>query len=186
MPIQAVLAFCRNISLSIAFRIRLNSPEPSKKNMGNRLYDFLVDFIARFAAAVLTHPIMNESVLDIVVKGVDKLMEQENLDEHLMRAGHGLAKSRDVMAHKAGKDFPKVAASFVKGMVHIGNPEKKMTEDKNDGDNESKTSALQDSDASDHLSHERVAVATKVDATGTLYSKKRTRWNNPMQMIRQH
>ena len=152
--------------------------------MGNRLYDFFVDFIARFAAAVISHPVMNESVLDIVVQGVDKLMEQENLDEHIMKAGHTMAKSRDVMAHKAGKDAPKVVGNFLKGMVHIGDPEKKKKND--DDDNESKTSALNDSDDSDNFAHDRPVVATKVNEPVGSHRKKKTKWINAMHMVRQH
>jgi hypothetical protein len=151
--------------------------------MGNRVYDYLVDFIARFAAAVLTHPVMNESVLDIIVQGVDKLMEQPKLDEHIMKAGHTLSKSRDQMAHRAGKDFPKVAGAFVKGMVHIGNPggDKSKGEE---NDEDSKTSAINDSDEGEALPPQSTVTATKMHEDDMQHHKKKSKWLHPMHMIR--
>lgn len=160
--------------------------------MGNRVYDYLVDFVARFAAAVLNHPVMNESVLDVVVKGVDKLMEQPNLDEHIMNAGHTVAKRRDVMAHKAGRDFPKVAGAFVKGMVHIGKPGNAGGDgdgkDMDSSDEEDDGGSLTSRRESDHSSQEPRMTLTKEDGViksrPHQHAKKKARWLHPMHMIR--
>ncbi|GKY98129.1 hypothetical protein MPSEU_000770800 [Mayamaea pseudoterrestris] len=154
--------------------------------MGNRIYDFLVDFVARFAAAVISHPVLHGAVQDVVVDGVNKLLEQPNLDERVAKAGKTLAKDKDVMAHKAGKEFPKVAGAFVKGMVRVGNPEKR-----DDNDEESKTSMNHESDTDGSQHDERTgkpivsARSGHYDSDKSSTSKsKKARWLNPIEMMR--
>jgi hypothetical protein len=120
------------------------------RRMLQSIFDFLVDAVANFAAAVLDHPAMHKSIIDVIVQGVDQFIRQPDLDQHLMTAGHHVSKARETMAIKAGQDFPKVAGAFVKGMFrpnagkhHKGSDENKTD---NNGDNDDRESRPENRD----------------------------------------
>jgi hypothetical protein len=83
------------------------------------IFDVLVYVIATFVAAVLNHPVMTDALVNVIVKGVSGFVRQPDLDDHLLVANESLGRTRDEIAHKAGKDLPKVTGSFIKGLLHI-------------------------------------------------------------------
>lgn len=165
--------------------------------MGNFLYDFFVDFVATFAAAVLNHPVMHDTVLNVVVHGVDRVMAQPDLDRHVLTAAQTLQQHQTVLAKKAGRELPKVAGSFVKGMVHLGKPppedilaavDGKGGGDKGDGD--SRTGSLREeaslADDRSTGSQQVAGLESTEDAPGREKPdrKHQHRWLHPMKLMR--
>jgi hypothetical protein len=87
------------------------------KNPAIRFMQGLVDIIAKFVAAVLAHPAMQDAVTKTVVLALNGFIGQPDLHEHLTAASENLSKTQVEMARQAGRDFPKVVGSFFTGLT---------------------------------------------------------------------
>lgn len=86
------------------------------QNTANRLFDAAVYAVATFTAAVLNSPAVQNAVARAIVLSMKMICHEPDLDEHLQAVSETLSQNVEREAKRAGKDFPRVVGSFVKGV----------------------------------------------------------------------
>jgi len=95
-----------------------NSPPHSTSS---RVFTWLVNLVASFTAAVLSHPSVQQAAASVVVMGMNNFLRQEDLDVHLETMEATLARKQKGIVRKAGEEFPSLFRTFIKGAM--GRPE---------------------------------------------------------------
>ena len=112
-----LLAFSALILFKISQRRKKRANSAPEKPYLTRCFDSTVDAIATLSSAILSHPTMKQTLSDIMVKGMNEFMLQQDLDEKLVTMNATLSRRQPDLARHAGEDFPKLVGSFIQGML---------------------------------------------------------------------
>lgn len=98
----------------------MQAPPQKRSALGrivDAIFDACVNVVALFAAAVLSHPAVQDAAARTIVRGMNDFVTQPDLDSHMKVMSETMSKTQDEMAAKAGQDFPKLVGSFIQGMM---------------------------------------------------------------------
>lgn len=73
--------------------------------------------LGRFTSIMLSHEDVQIAIGHSIVVGMNMLLRQPNLDEHVLLMSETVARTQPELARKSGEDFPKLVGSFLQGML---------------------------------------------------------------------
>lgn len=80
------------------------------------LFQAIVSAVATFAAAVLSHPKVEETAAHVMVLGINAFMEQPDFRERMAAAAGTLSEGKEDAVRELGKNFPTVLGDFAGGL----------------------------------------------------------------------
>ena len=81
-------------------------------------YNVFIDLIIHIIRRIAQDPIIQETISTTISEGMNRFVEQPDLDQLLLHMVTSISKSQPDIARQQGQDFPIVVSSFVQGILH--------------------------------------------------------------------
>ena len=95
------------------FMVRILRTSPVVRQCYNTVVEFAIHTIQR----LLQDPIIQESIAATISEGMNRFVQQPDLDQLLLHMVTSISKSQPDIARQQGQDFPIVVSSFVQGII---------------------------------------------------------------------